>query len=73
MKGNFISAAEVAEKWRVSLRYVQNLCKEGRIEGAEKFGTVWVIPSEAERPKDLRVKSGKYKEWREKRVNSNEF
>ena len=64
MKGNFLSATEVSEKWGVSLRYVQNLCKEGRIEGAEKFGTVWVIPDNAERPIDLRIKSGKYKNWR---------
>jgi hypothetical protein len=36
------------------------LCLEGRIEGAEKFGNVWAIPDDAEKPKDERVKSGRY-------------
>ena len=66
MKGNYLSVSDIAGKWEVSPRYVQNLCKAGRIEGAEKFGNVWAIPANTKRPKDLRVKSGKYKDWRKK-------
>jgi len=36
------------------------LCLEGRIEGAIKFGNTWAIPEDAEKPKDERIKSGKY-------------
>ncbi len=30
----YMTAQEAAEKWNVSLRWVQRLCKENRIEGA---------------------------------------
>lgn len=36
------------------------LCSEGRIPGATKIGSYWAIPAEAEKPKDARIKSGKY-------------
>ena len=36
------------------------LCYEGRIEGACKAGAFWLIPEDAEKHKDERVKSGKY-------------
>lgn len=39
---------------------INTLCLEGRLEGAEKFGTSWAIPDETEKPKDKRIKSGKY-------------
>jgi len=33
---------------------------EGRIEGVERLGHQWIIPVNAEKPKDARIKSGKY-------------
>ncbi len=36
------------------------LCSEGRIEGASKIGNMWVLPEDAEKPKDERIKTGKY-------------
>lgn len=33
---------------------------EGRIEGVERLSHQWVIPVNAEKPKDARIKSGKY-------------
>ena len=33
---------------------------KGRIEGVERLGHQWVIPVNAEKPKDARIKSGKY-------------
>ena len=54
-----ITAQEVALKWNLSLRTVQNLCKQGKISGAQKFGKNWMIPAEAKRPIDGRSKEAK--------------
>jgi len=56
----YISANEVARKWNISSRRVHTLCGEGRIEGAARLGNAWAIPKDAEKPKDARIKSGKY-------------
>ena len=61
--------AEVAKEWGISERRINTLCLEGRIKGAEKFGNVWAIPDDAGNPKDNRIKSGKYRNWRSKRHN----
>lgn len=54
-----ITAQEAAEKWGTSLRRVQDLCKNGRIHGAERFGRSWMIPENAVRPTDGRTKEAK--------------
>lgn len=56
----YISASEAAAKWGLSSRRVGLLCNEGRIDGAQKAGSVWIIPEDAEKPGDARIKSGKY-------------
>ncbi len=56
----YISIAETAAKWNLSVRRVSVLCNEGRIEGAQKAGSTWIIPETAEKPGDARIKSGKY-------------
>lgn len=56
----YLSLRETAEKWGVSIRRVQVLCNGNRIPGATKIGSFWVIPKEAEKPKNQRIKSGKY-------------
>ncbi len=56
----FLSISQMAEKWGISKRRIQVLCSEGRITGAMKVGTVWVIPADAKKPQDARVRSGKY-------------
>ena len=53
---DFMTAQQAAEKWGVSLRWVQAYLKDGRIEGAIRFGHAWMIPKEAEKPNDLRFK-----------------
>lgn len=50
-----------ARLWRISERRVAILCKEGRIRGAYKEGRNWVIPADADKPADGRVRSGVYK------------
>jgi len=57
---NYISIAKAAEKWGISTRRIRILCTEGRIPGAYKPKVYWVIPEDAEKPKDERIKSGKY-------------
>lgn len=56
----YISAIEAAERWNLSRRRVVTLCNNERIEGAQKAGSYWIIPENAVKPKDARIKSGKY-------------
>lgn len=46
----FITVQEVAERWGVTPRQVQILCKENRIVGATRISRIWVIPEDAEKP-----------------------
>ena len=46
----YIQAEEAAKRWNVSIRQIQMLCKEGRIDGAEKFGNTWAVPADAPKP-----------------------
>lgn len=52
-----ITVQQAAEKWGVSVRYVQVLCKKGKLPNATKFGLNWMIPADAQKPKDGRLKS----------------
>ena len=53
-------AISTAEKWGLSIRRVQTLCSTDRIPGAVKIGSYWAIPIDAEKPKDERIKTGRY-------------
>ena len=46
----YITVQEVAEKWGVTPRQVQILCKDNRIVGAVRMSRIWVIPENAEKP-----------------------
>ena len=56
----YCSIRQTSERWGISVRRIQVLCIEDRIPGAVKIGYSWAIPANAEKPKDARVKSGKY-------------
>lgn len=56
----YLSVRQIADKWQISRRRVQTLCSEGRIHGAMGVGNYWVIPDDADKPKDDRIKSGRY-------------
>lgn len=56
----YISAKQTAQKWGVTVKRVQVLCKENRIPGAARVGRTWIIPNTAEKPVDARIKSGSY-------------
>lgn len=56
---DYMTAQEAAEKWNVSLRWVQRLCKENRIDGAMNINRVWLIPKNAKKPSDARKRKRK--------------
>lgn len=47
---DFMTTSEAAEKWGITTRQVQNLCKNGQIKNAKKFGKSWSIPVDTQRP-----------------------
>jgi Fic family protein len=55
----YMSISEASIKWKISDRRIRVLCKEGRIEGAVKFGRNWLIPYDATKPADARVSQKK--------------
>ena len=59
MELDWITPKQTAEKWGISDRRVQVLCATGQIEGAVKFGLVWLIPKNAQKPEDGRKRNGR--------------
>ena len=55
----YMSAPQAAEKWGISERRVQILCKQNRIPGVSKIGYMWLIPKVADKPVDKRQKQKK--------------
>ena len=51
---------QIAIKWGLSERTINELCKLGKIDGAIKIGRMWQIPDDAKKPIDGRITSGKY-------------
>ncbi len=51
-----MTVKEAGEKWGISSRMVTIYCNKERIPGAIKKGNLWLIPENAEKPKDLRKK-----------------
>ena len=54
----YLTVRETAEKWNLSDRTVQQLCSQGRIPGARKFGRSWAVPADADKPADPRRSRG---------------
>lgn len=52
----YMTAQEAAELWGISVRRVQRLCKENRIEGILNVNRIWLIPKDAKKPADARRK-----------------
>ena len=46
----YLSIKETAEKWGITPRQVQILCKNNRIIGATRMSRIWIIPENAEKP-----------------------
>ena len=45
-----MTTKEAADKWSISVRQVQNHCKNGRIAGVQRIGTNYLIPIDASKP-----------------------
>lgn len=56
----YINTREASALWGIGERQVANLCKNGDIPGAVKQGRSWMIPSDAQKPTDKRIKTGAY-------------
>ena len=56
----YLSIKETAKRWGITPRRIQVLCAQDRIEGAIRIGNIWAIPEETDKPKDERIKSGRY-------------
>ena len=63
---DYMTIAEASKKWSISARRIQTLCSQGRVPGAERLGYGWVLPKDAVKPADARIKSGKYIGYSEK-------
>ena len=56
----YLTSVEMSEKWGITSRRISVLCSEDRIEGVIKKGKTWLIPADAEKPADARIRTGKY-------------
>jgi hypothetical protein len=45
MASKLITTAEAADNAGISRRYLQRLCIDGRVKGAQKLGRDWFVPS----------------------------
>ena len=64
-----ISVPEAAKKWSISERRVQKLCEENRIPGVAKFSRMWLIPKDAEKPADGRLRNKKSNKLQEENIS----
>lgn len=55
----YLKASEIARKWNMSQRRVQDLCRLELIPGVQRWGRDWMIPEDAVRPPDGRSRAGK--------------
>jgi len=51
---DYLTIREAGEKWHISGRMVTYYCVAGRIPGVIRKGNMWLIPADAEKPKDGR-------------------
>lgn len=52
----YLSVADMAKKWNLSVRSVRNYCAKGRVDGAYLIGKTWQIPENAEKPERISQK-----------------
>ena len=55
----WIAVKEAAVLWGMTTRRAQYLCANGKVDGAQKLGNIWVVPKGASKPIDGRTKEAK--------------
>ena len=50
---DFMTIREASEKLGIGIRRINTLCNDGRISGCIRFGSVWAIPTTAQKPSDI--------------------
>ena len=56
----YMTVQDAAKLWEISERRIQKLCEENRIDGVVRLSRVWLIPKDAKKPIDKRLKVDKY-------------
>ena len=62
----WIAVKEAAELWGITTRRAQYLCANGKVDGAQKLGNIWVVPKGTPKPLDGRTKEAKQGKHNEK-------
>ncbi len=52
----YMTTKDASKRWDITERRINVLCKEGRIPGSYKENNRWVIPADAVKPMDMRLK-----------------
>lgn len=55
----YMTVQDAAKLWGISVRCVQKLCEENRIDGIVRLPRAWLIPQDAQKPADGRYKQNK--------------
>lgn len=50
----YLSTKDIAKKWAITARQVQQLCADGRVSGVKRIGRIWLIHVDVQKPEDLR-------------------
>lgn len=56
---DYMTLKEASERWGITPRRINYLCSTGRIPGAIKMTTIWLLPKDAVKPVDGRRKTQK--------------
>lgn len=64
MSIEWMSPEKAAAQWDIKVRQVQALCAAGHVDGAVKWGRVWLIPKDTPKPIDGRTKAAKERKKR---------
>ncbi len=53
---DYMTAKEMALQWGVTDRQIHYYCTDGKIDGVVRKGNMWLIPTDAHKPPDARMK-----------------
>lgn len=59
---DYMTLKEASNKWGITPRMINYYCTNGKVEGAVKMATIWLIPKDAKKPADRRYKNNRMKD-----------